>query len=285
MSTARPTRRGGTRANAAGAGAARTDPFFWPGDATGCLLVHGLTSSPYEMRFLGERLRTAGHTVSGIRLAGHGTRPENLERCGWQDWYQSVEAGFEALSARCSKLVAVGLSIGSLLALRLACEHPDDVSAVVLLSPALVLRNPWPARLASLLGLLSLLLPSGMAYWPKGDSDIADPEARKRHPAYKRLPLQAVAEFVRLQREVRPLLSEVHQPVLAIQGRQDHTVTLDNLAILQRELPNLRGTVILPASYHVVTVDLEKDRVAEEIIRFIDQVVGGRRTRARGGRL
>jgi carboxylesterase len=285
LSTARPTRRNSSKRSTVGAGTASTEPFFWPGGTTGCLLVHGLTGSPYEMRFLGERLRTAGHTVRGIRVDGHGTRPEHLERCRWQDWYGSVEAGFEVLTAHCSKLVAVGLSMGGLLALRLARDYPDDVSAVVLLSPALILRNPWPARLESVLAPLSLLLPSGAAHWPKGDSDIADAEARKRHLGYKSLPLQAVVELVRLQREVRSLLSEVHQPVLAIQGRQDHTVAPDGLTILQRELPDLRGMVILPGSYHVVTVDLEKERVAEETIRFIDQVVDTRNTRVRGGRI
>jgi carboxylesterase len=285
LSTARPTRRKSSKRRAAGAGAASTKPFFWAGGTTGCLLVHGLTGSPYEMRFLGERLRTAGYTVSGIRVDGHGTRPEDLERCRWQDWYQSVEAGFDALTVRCSNVVAVGLSMGALLTLRLARDYPDDVSAVVVLSPALILRNPWPARLEGVLTPLSLLLPSGMAHWPKGDSDIADPEARKHHPGYKSLALQAVVELVRLQREVSSLLSEVHQPVLAIQGRQDHTVALENLAILQRELPNLHGTVILPASYHVVTVDVEKERVAEEIIRFVDQAVDRRSKRARGVRL
>jgi carboxylesterase len=285
LSTARPTTRKSSRRSAAEAGAASPKPFFWAGGTTGCLLVHGLTGSPYEMRFLGEQLRTAGHTVSGILVGGHGTRPEDLERCRWQDWYQSVEAGFEVLTDPCSNLVAVGLSMGALLALRLACDHPDEVAAVVVLSPALILRNPWPARLENVLAPLSLLLPSGMAHWPKGDSDIADPEARKRHPGYKSLPLQAVVELVRLQREVRSLLSKVHQPVLAIQGCQDHTVALENLAVLRRELPNLRGTVILPASCHVVTVDLEKERVAEEIIRFVDQVVDRRSTGAREGRL
>jgi carboxylesterase len=178
-------------------------------------------------------------------------------------------------------VVCVGLSLGSLLVLRLAREHAEEVSAVVLLSPALVLRNPWPARLAGLAGWLWPLLPAGLAYWSKGDSDIADPEARGRHPAYKRLPLRSVAEFVRLQREVRSLLPEVSQPVLALQGRHDHAVALDSLAILQRELPNLRGTVILPASRHVVSVDLEKERVADEILRFIGQVV--KRDRVRSG--
>ena len=42
------------------------------------LLVHGLTGTPYEMRYLGERLAAQGIRVRGVRLAGHATAPEDL---------------------------------------------------------------------------------------------------------------------------------------------------------------------------------------------------------------
>lgn len=231
------------------------------------------------MRFLGECLRAAGHTVCGVRLAGHGTRPEDLESCGWRDWYRSVEDGLEALASCCTAVVAVGLSMGSLLVLRLGRNHPRDVSGVGVLSPALVLRSPWPARLVSLTGLLWSLLPAGLGYWPKGDSDIADPAARGAQSSYRSLPLKSVAELVRLQQDVLAHLREVSQPVLAVQARQDHVIARENLTILLRELPNLRTTVILPRSYHVVTVDVERDRVAEEVLRFVDQVAATSPTR------
>ena len=48
-------------------------PFFFPGDSTGCLLIHGFSSSPTEMHPLGVYLSQKGHTVLGVRLA-HGRR-------------------------------------------------------------------------------------------------------------------------------------------------------------------------------------------------------------------
>ena len=48
-------------------------PFFFAGGDVGCLLVHGFTGTPHEMRFLGERLAAQGYTVSGVCLAGHAT--------------------------------------------------------------------------------------------------------------------------------------------------------------------------------------------------------------------
>ncbi len=47
-------------------------PFLLPGGSTGCVLVHGFTAMPGEMRWLGEDLASRGNTVVGIRLPGHG---------------------------------------------------------------------------------------------------------------------------------------------------------------------------------------------------------------------
>lgn len=250
-----------------------TAPFFLEAGPLGCLLLHGLTSTPYEMRLLGERLHAAGHTVHAVRLAGHGTEVEDLEGCSRHDWYRSAEEGLVAVARRCSPVVVVGASLGGLLALRLAQAHRETVGALALLAPPLVLRRPWPALAVSWTSPVLSWLPSRLRFVAKTGSDIADPQARRIHPGYRSMPLRSVAEVVALQGEVRSLLREVKQPTLAIQARQDHTVDLQTLAVLQSELPNLWGTVILPNSFHVVAVDVERERVAQEILRFVGQVL------------
>ena len=54
------------------------EPFYLPGNNIGCLLVHGFTGAPKEMRWMGEFLGNQGYTVLGIRLAGHATTPEDM---------------------------------------------------------------------------------------------------------------------------------------------------------------------------------------------------------------
>jgi carboxylesterase len=49
--------------------------FFFPGEGVSALLVHGLTGTPYEMRYLGERLTARGVRVRGVKLAGHASAP------------------------------------------------------------------------------------------------------------------------------------------------------------------------------------------------------------------
>ena len=259
-----------------------TEPFLWRGGNVGCLLVHGFTGTPYDMRFLGERLHAAGYTVHGVQLAGHATRVEDLAICRWQDWYRSVEEGLDRLAAHCQTQIAIGQSLGSLLVLRLAYHRSRAVSALVLLSSAFILASPWPARLSRVFRTLLPFLPPRLRYVSKATgSDIADPEARRVHPGYAKMPLRGIIEMIELQREVRPLLTRITPPALAIHARQDHTTPLENLALLQQTLPDLRATLVLPSSYHVVSVDVEKQRIAEEILDFVATVVGSERVDGR----
>ena len=61
------------------------NPFFFEGGPTGCLLVHGFSRSPLEMGPMGEYLAGKGLTVLGVRLAGHGTSPEDMAKTTWCD--------------------------------------------------------------------------------------------------------------------------------------------------------------------------------------------------------
>jgi carboxylesterase len=245
-----------------------------PGGDVGCLLIHGFTGTPYEMRFVGEHLNAAGYTVSGVRLAGHTTRVEDLAQFARGDWYASVNEGFDVLMGRCRQCVVVGLSLGSLLALRLAIDRPEAIGGLVLLSSALVLTNPWPARVGRLLRPLVPWLPHRWQYVRKGASDIADEAARAIHPGYRAMPLRGILELVALQREVRQVLPLVQQPALIIHSAQDHTAPLVNMTVLQQSLPSVRRTVVLERSFHVLTVDAEKDLVAQEIAQFVADTVG-----------
>jgi carboxylesterase len=226
------------------------------------------------MRFLGERLHAAGYSVGGVRLAGHATRVEDLAQCGWSDWYQSVEDGFGQLSRHCSRIVGIGLSMGALLGVGLAQRHASQVCGLVLLSAAFELTNPWAGRLAGMAGLAARILPDSFCYVAKGGSDIADPIERTRRPAYDRIPFRGLAELVQLQRRARAWLPSIGQPVLAMHARQDHTAPLSNLALIEAGVLDLRRTVVFEDSYHVLTVDREKERVAAEVRRFIDETLG-----------
>ena len=54
-------------------------PFNLGDGADACLLLHGLTGAPSEVRPVGEALARAGFRAVGPLLPGHGTTPQDLE--------------------------------------------------------------------------------------------------------------------------------------------------------------------------------------------------------------
>lgn len=110
---------------------ATAEPFLLLGDRSkpACLLVHGFTGTPKEMRWMGEYLNQNGYTCLGIRLAGHATDPEDMIRSNWTDWVASVEDGFSLLRDSSDAVFLVGLSMGGVLSLLMSTRA--NVNGVV----------------------------------------------------------------------------------------------------------------------------------------------------------
>jgi len=120
------------------------------GGPTGFLLIHGLGGTPMEMRFVAQGLARAGHTVHVPQLAGHCGSAEELKATTWQHWCESVEIEHNRLRETCDSIVVGGLSMGAVLALHHAAQHPSDVSALALYAPTLWLAGwgvPWYSHL------------------------------------------------------------------------------------------------------------------------------------------
>ena len=107
------------------------------------------------------------------------------------NWYESVVEGFERLRAYEEPNVVVGLSMGAVLAARLAIDQHEAVSAVVMLSPAFYLPF-WPRIF--LRALRPAINMTSLIYVHKpGGSDIHDAAARQIHPGNRLMPVRAVA--------------------------------------------------------------------------------------------
>jgi carboxylesterase len=239
----------------------------------GCVLVHGFTATPEEMRPLGDALAARGFAVRGVRLAGHATTVEELGRTGAADWLASVEAGREALARDVGHIAIVGMSLGALLALHLAATRPAVVDALVLCGTPLRLGDAR-IRLLPLVARLSWVA-RRLAVIPKpgGLPDIADPAARAASRSYRAMPLAAVLEVLRLQAVVGRELAQVVQPALLLHGRDDHSVPLENLTRLRRGIGSQDvETHVLERSWHVVTVDYDRDEVARLTADFLARV-------------
>ena len=97
-----------------------TSEFFLPGSGLSALLIHGLTGTPYEMRYLGERLAARGVRVLGVRLRAMPVRPKNSARPAFTTGTKAWSTDSRSLRQYGDPIVVVGLSMGAVLAARLA---------------------------------------------------------------------------------------------------------------------------------------------------------------------
>jgi carboxylesterase len=67
-------------------------------------------------------------------------------------------------------------------------------------------------------------------------------------------------------------LSNVRQPVLVIHSRQDHTCALSSVDILRQGLGGSVETLILEDSYHVISVDVDRERVAARVADLVQAI-------------
>lgn len=246
-------------------GAALGDPFELVGDSPlGVICVHGFTGTPYEMRYLGEAIARAGHSVMGLRLPGHGTRPDELARTPWRAWADAVSNAVDAMRRQRPRVAIVGQSLGGLLALFTATER-DDLTAIASLGAPLWLEglSSYVAKwaVAGKLRRIPML--------PKlGGPDVRDRRSKRENPCYRVFPTAAVAELAHVMDEVRGRLARVTTPLLVMHGARDHTAPVECAPVIAREAHAERMRV-LPRSYHLIAIDLEREIVASEVTAFL----------------
>ena len=241
------------------------EPFHFdaPGDVA-CVLSHGFTGSPNEVRYLGRHLADLGITARGVLLAGHGTRPEDMALHSYRRWIAELEQAVDELQADGKRVFVGGLSMGGTLALNLAARRRDDPRLLGVISLAAPLRvADW--RLAFLPVLQYVLR------WHNwGKPDIKDESAWERHVAYRRFHVKALVQFLKLLEETRRLAPAIHQPVLVIHSRHDNTVPAANAELILRLIRSQdRKLVWLDNCYHVMTLDYDSERVHQEVATFI----------------
>jgi carboxylesterase len=245
-----------------GATIEQVQPFAFDRGPIGCVLLHGFTAAPKEMRLLGDYLAARNYTVRGVRYAGHGTSPQDLARTSWRDWVASAEEAVAELRGVCTQVWAIGLSLGGLISLQLA--EQQRVDGVCAIAPAIY---PPDRRMA----VARLLVPF-KHYSRKDLADLHDPIALAEHADYDQFPTRAVAELNALMRHTRRRLNRIDVPLLLIFARQDRVVSLDALDIIwQRVTSTDKQQLILERGGHIVTEDYDKDIAFAAIDRFLQQ--------------
>ncbi len=248
------------------------EPFFFTSAGAkakiGCLVTHGFTGAPKEMRWLGEYLNKKGYTVCGIRLNGHATKPEDMVRSRYEDWLLSIEDGYNLLKSSTEQVFLLGLSMGGVLSLILASRLP--VQGVVAMSTPYKLPDHPLFRLVNQMSWFVPFLPKG-----KGSPDEGwfDKEAFKQHVAYPKNPVRSAGELNKLLGMMRQSLPLVKVPTLLIHSRNDNYVFHESMEKIHAQLGSSDKQMLwVEGGGHVITEEPTREVVFKAAGDFIDRV-------------
>ena len=238
-------------------------PELTGGRRIGVLVQHGFTGSPASMRPWAEDLAARGYAVEMPLLPGHGTRWRDMNKVTWADWVATVEGAFDKLAGENDAVVAVGLSMGGALSLRLAADRGEELAGVVVVNLAIDTMR----RDAFLLPVLKRIVPA----FPGIRNDIKKPGMDEI--AYPVMPLKAAASMSAGWVELRRDLPKITIPVLYFRSAEDHVADISSSRALNAGLSSKDFEErVLEDSYHVACLDNDAPRIFAESADFIERV-------------
>lgn len=246
------------------------EPFEVGDGPSSCLLLHGFTGTPWDVRPLGDALAARGYRVHAPLLPGHGLVPEAMLHVRAADWVAASEAALARLPL--GPVFVGGLSMGGLLALVLAARYPERVRALALLAPAVRFKGP----------LMTFLRATRKVPWlewvkpwvHKTATDLSDPDALRRAPLIPRFPSARLGDLWTLQDLASDAEPKVRAPTLIVVAEHDHVVDPDAGAYLQHRLAAASEIrcVRMARGFHILPRDVDGPAVAREVTDFFQRL-------------
>jgi carboxylesterase len=231
--------------------------FFLKGNDTGILLFHGFTATTFEVRGLADYLHLAGYTISGPLLPGHGTSPADLNRVSWRDWMATAEEALTELMKSCETVFVGGESMGGLLTLMLAQNHPQ-IKGLLLFAPAVINHKLF----------FTPFLKYFIKFSRKKNSDDFF-----EWQGYQVNPVAGAAELFALQRRTVKGLKSITQPVIIFQGKNDQTVNPSGARRVFEQISSSDKELIWYDSGHCVLLENDFEDASRRSLVFINRLV------------
>ena len=241
------------------------ESFFYKAGKTGCLLVHGFTGTPSSLQPMGEFLSENGITTLGVRLKGHGTKVEDMHSCTYSDWVASAEQGLWDLKKHCDCVFISGLSMGGSISLYLTSRYKDVCGVIPICAPVF-LTDPQMLAVPLLKKFVKTI--------PAIGGNLKDPDAVEI--TYDQTSVPAIHQLMKLLPKVKKALPSIKQPALIFASPEDAVVSPENAPYILHNIGSVNKELVwLYNSYHVATLDYDKDFVFSRTLQFINDIKDG----------
>jgi len=243
-------------------------PYYFKGNnGKAVLLLHGWTSTPYELRRLARYLNESGYTVFGPLLKGHGTVYTDLENVNYADWLKDASTAYKKLREDHNQVFVGGTSMGASLALCLAKER-KDIDGLILMAAPYKIRYEKLVELTA--RFLSLFKKYHNKFYP---FTFGSRRTITRVISYQRYPISSVLELMKLINFSRKNLNKIEQPCIIMQSSSDHIIAKKSLKKIYDGINSRKkAKKYIKRSYHTFVSDIKSEHVFEEILKFIKSI-------------
>ena len=259
----------------------KTDQFesFYQGNGGHTVvLLPGLCGSSLEMGAIPRVLEQANISFVIPKIPGYSAHTALTDYLNWIDY---VDALCCELQSENELVSLVGISMGATLALSVASRN-QKIQSLCTLSPVLFFDGwsvPWYHS------LLSLIYKLGIRNWHYKETEpfgVKNKELRRHirkavqansisELGAAHLPAKHLYQSLQLIKDAKKYLNEVKADTLIIHAIDDETASPKNPDfILSKLASETRRIIWLGNSYHMITVDNEREIVVNEVINFIN---------------
>jgi acylglycerol lipase len=250
-------------------------------------LLHGLAEHAGRYAAVAGRLNAAGIELVAIDLRGHGHAPGKrayVKR--FDDYLLDAQALLDDAAQSCAPLFLMGHSMGGAVAALYAIERLDAsgrrLSGLILSSPALAPGRDVPKWMLALSQLISRLYPGFPAMkidpallsrvQPVVNANLNDPLVH--HGA---IPARTGAELLLAMARIERGRAGLRMPLLVFHGTADKLTEPDGSRAFGEHAGSLDKTLTLhEGNYHETMNDLDRDRVIEALVEWIEKRALGR---------
>jgi 3-oxoadipate enol-lactonase len=241
------------------------------------VLLHGLTSDRRMWEHQVEGLARSYRAIT-VDLRGHGlSASPDME----YDLDMMTEDVYQALRELVvAQAHVVGLSMGGMIGMRLALDHPEVVRSLVLLDTSAepepadrasayeamagMLREQGPGTVAD--GVMSVLFSSGFLL---GQPDKAKRE-RERLLEVNRIGVSNATRAVTRRKDISDRIHKIKAPTLVIVGEVDAATPVEKSHAIQAAIPGSRLEVV-PGAGHMTPIE-KPEKVSQLIVEFLSSV-------------
>jgi len=265
--------------------------IFLKGGKNAVLLVHGITGTPSEMRYLAKSFNKAGYTVLCNTLPHHCSTLEEPKRATWQEIADLCIEDFKALRREHDKVFVAGLSMGALMGIHIASKFPAEVSGIIALAPTLV-YDGWAVHKGQVLLPLAWHIPyfrnridirenapyglkdeslrgAIQAFYSKAEKNSQNEKVVMFGSPF--FPLASLYQHHKFVKIVKKELAKVKTPILVLHAKEDDMTSLKNAQYIYKNIASSdKSLIVLENSYHMIVIDKDKEYVVDETVKFMN---------------